>query len=108
MSEIIEEMRRRKIATIRIEYSGSGDEGYFNDLVAISADGMEAAVPNDLGQWLENWGYDVLSQYCGGWEINEGSDGTITLDATSGTATLDHNENFIKQRNEQHVFAVEA
>ena len=44
---------------------------------------------------IENWCYDLLEQHFPGWEINEGSDGTIAIDVVKKTATLQHYEHFI-------------
>jgi hypothetical protein len=60
------------ITGVFISYEGSGDSGLVNNEY-ISQDG-DGEIDNDI----ENICYDLLQEY-GGWEINEGSQGTINF-----------------------------
>ena len=42
---------------------------------------------------IEDWCYNRLERLHGGWEINEGSDGSFTFDFNNMTITLDHTYN---------------
>lgn len=78
-----------------IEYHGSGDEGYIEDIWTEPAiEGI--ALSDDLESDLEQIAYDILEQQCGGWEINEGSQGTITIDVKARKTVLNHGENRIE------------
>lgn len=60
---------------ISMEFDGGGDSGY-----------IENNGENELGEsieipsFFEDFGYNVLEKYYGGWENNEGGHGTISLD----------------------------
>ena len=64
-------MNRSHLPVIQAEFDGSGDEG----LVHIFAPGLD---PNEE-RMVEAFLYEVLCERCGGWEINEGSCGELTL-----------------------------
>jgi hypothetical protein len=83
-----------------ISFNGSGDSGDANvERLSAVVDGMIEGMVSDLAipveEWLLNLAHDVLPS---GWEINEGSDGTIEIDFRQGTIILTFNENIITQR----------
>jgi len=67
-----------------LRYNGSGDSGYIESEFE---DGSE--VPSSV----EDWAYQQLESLHGGWEINEGSDGSFVFDLDNGTITLRHSYN---------------
>lgn len=85
-----DELAAAGIETVVIEYSGSNDEGYINEITATPEDAVDYGT--DLYRELESLAYDVLSSRHGGWEINEGSDGTITINVKERKAVLKHGE----------------
>jgi hypothetical protein len=120
MSKRIHDYLKNKGATRAVvEYSGSGDSGCIDhtavytgeDLIETGdwedfpSEGIGARAWNDeTYKWEEtpldpekNWlDFNVVFQeFCytllpGGWEINDGSSGTITLDIVENKTTLDH------------------
>ena len=87
------EIRRSGANIVVIEYHGSGDEGYIEDIhgwVGEPEVSSQIALSDGLTHVLRNTAYDVLGNKYGGWEINEGSSGTIKIDALNKTATLNH------------------
>lgn len=85
------------------EYSGSGDEGWINDITAYRGEeeilhtgeqyAMKQNVPpfaDDVGQLLMRWVEDEIYQRCPGYENNEGGQGTITVDLTKSPPTVVH------------------
>lgn len=72
-----------------ITYSGSGDEGYVDD-VSGYIDDVEVGVGHDLERELEEVAYDILEKYYAGWEINEGSRGELTIDVAEQKTYLHH------------------
>ena len=75
--------------TVVIEYSGSGDEGYINDIQPVPAvEGFE--IRTDLYHELETVAYDILQANFGGWEINEGSAGTMTINVMDRKISIHH------------------
>jgi hypothetical protein len=70
---------------IRIPFEGGGDSGYIEDSVVLN-DGTRFEIPGNLSDIL----YEMLP---GGWEINEGSQGTFTIDLEEKTIELEYTEN---------------
>jgi hypothetical protein len=119
--QIYAKLAKLGIASVHIGYDGCGDSGCIESLKAYGPDDKEMQLPEravaiDLvdAQWdttaggivrtnvrrkvplkeaVENWCYDLLEQHFGGWEINEGSQGTIELDVAKKIATFEHDEN---------------
>ena len=75
---------------VKIEYSGSGDEGYINDIIPNPPlpEGMEMS--SVLFGSIERAAYDLLQEHYGGWEINEGSSGEIAIDVKAGKCFVSH------------------
>lgn len=86
------------IQKVVIEYSGSGDEGYIDDISVESLDGssVDLELGNELYDLLRDEAHDLLSSEHPGWEINEGSQGHITINVSERKAFLHHGENTIK------------
>jgi len=70
--------------SLRLEYNGGGDSGYIES----KFDSGES-VPADI----EDWCYRVLEDMHGGWEINEGSNGSFNFDTVNKVITLEHTYN---------------
>ena len=85
------------IARVEVTYSGSGDEGNIDDAVAWRAapPGGDMAELNaiefrDHDELCQDWVSEVLAANRGGWEINDGSEGTATVDVAAGTVRFAH------------------
>jgi hypothetical protein len=92
-----EALEQAGLEIVKIEYSGSSDEGFVNEIVVVKPEvpaGMDASVPHSLYQPLENQAYDLLEGKHPGWEINEGSQGDITLNVKERKVELHHGENY--------------
>lgn len=72
---------------LEVTYSGSGDSGCI--------DGIEIARA-DAGTDIETFVYDQLETRFGGWEINEGSQGTMIIDFDKCTVKWSHQENVME------------
>lgn len=120
-AQIYAKLARLGIATVLITYDGCGDSGCIGSIDARGPNGETVALPKrDItidfveSRWdtatskfvkvdvrlklpiekaVESWCYDLLEHHFGGWEINEGSQGTIALDIVKNIATLEHDEN---------------
>ena len=83
--ELLQQLRQLGVERISAEYNGSGDDGQINDpefgSVEVSG-GVEKAVLDLF--------YEVLEEYYGGWEINEGSYGLFTWDVGADRINLLH------------------
>lgn len=67
-----------------LSYNGSGDSGF-----------IESSFDNggDVPSSVEDWCYNQLENQHGGWEINEGSQGTFTFNMKNKTVSLEHEFN---------------
>jgi hypothetical protein len=96
LQDLLQDLLHVGYTNVRIAYYGSSDEGSIGEITAEVGD-VEAVIPDDLTNQLENWAYEVLESHHPGWEINEGSEGDITIDVVAGKAVLSHGENIIQQ-----------
>lgn len=86
---------------VTIEYHGSGDEGFIEGITGLPID-LDS---DELEKYLESWAYDLLEENWGGWEINEGSQGTITIDVKAREVHVHHGENVEQVNWSDHTFA---
>lgn len=84
-------LRELGVDQIDMEYSGAGDEGAINS-TCYSPEPPTDFDTHPLSEILEDWGYRTLAIKRGGWENNDGSFGTITINAQRATARFDHND----------------
>jgi hypothetical protein len=75
--EFIKEIRNEYDDEIVIEYDGGGDSGYIQE-------------ENYNPDILNNISYQILELFYSGWEINEGSKGTIVYDFKNRRVTINH------------------
>jgi hypothetical protein len=104
-----------------VTYSGGGDSGYANNVLAQSMDGTEIVLTGTAisllsnghifvsGKWRENttikefsleealaeYSMEVLGHHHLGWENNEGGEGEVVFDPVAGEARLNHNEFYV-------------
>jgi hypothetical protein len=111
-------LQELKVPAIAVLYDGSGDSGNWDEVFALS----EAKSPDEVGydagdaeltklvrsapipDWLimpvrtqdgkvlDEIAYKLCDYLPGGWEINEGSFGTIVLDTMSCKISINHGE----------------
>ena len=74
---------------VKVDYSGGGDSGY------IESNGYGEGEINDIKipAGVEDYIYSMLESNYGGWEINEGSQGTFIINTEEKTVTLNHDMN---------------
>ena len=92
-AEIIPALVASGVANIQAAFSGYGDSGAIDGLQYHDKSGMRVqreTIPAALKEQLENVLYEFLPA---GFEINEGSQGTLTLDSSASRITLTHQEN---------------
>lgn len=87
------------IVCIQAEYDGSGDEGWINDIDFLDADNNNVVFPEgyDPRDVAEDYAYQFLEDKYAGWEINEGSFGTVTIlrnDDGTFSVTNTHNSRY--------------
>ena len=74
---------------ITVDFNGGGDSGYIDEVGFIN-DGNDKY---DLSAVWETKLYNILEKNHGGWEINEGSEGTFTIDNENQIIELDFRMN---------------
>jgi hypothetical protein len=87
-------LREAGIANVWIHYDGSGDSGAIERI-------EPQTIPEALQQALEEHAYDLLP---GGWEINEGSHGVITIDVNEGCLVVEHSWRVIETESSKHGY----
>jgi hypothetical protein len=81
------------VANVEAAYSGYGDSGAIDGVQYRDKSGVRVErekIPTALTEKLENVLYEFLPA---GFEINDGGQGTLTLDVQTGRLTLQHQEN---------------
>lgn len=123
-AEILEAMKAIGAARATVTYSGSGDEGQFDQPEFVKADGTainaEEAMVNlkatvgvwvsgeskwenkewegevDLNEALSDLCHDLVQDRHGGWENNEGGCGSLQVLVEGGKFRLEHSNYYIE------------
>ncbi len=85
MDEDLKDVEVPSGGILRLDYNGGGDSGYINNEFQPTGDEVPAGI--------EDWCYQQLESHFGGWEINEGSDGSFLFDFNNSVVTLNHTYN---------------
>jgi hypothetical protein len=101
---ILPALRNHRVANIEAAYSGYGDSGcidgiQYRDEAGVRVD--RASLPAPVIEQLENVLYEFLPA---GFEINDGSQGTLTLDTQTAKVTIQHQENYTETRDSSREF----
>ena len=105
-SEILPQFAALGVANIEVSYSGYGDSGaidgcQYRDSAGTRVD--RTTIPTPLVESLENCVYEFLPA---GFEINDGGQGTLTIDILKCTVTIQHQENFTQSRDSAREFTL--
>jgi hypothetical protein len=103
-NEIIPKLVRHRVANIEAAYSGYGDSGAIDGTQFRDAAGQRVdrtSLPPDVIEQLENCVYEFLPA---GFEINDGSQGTLTIDTRTAKVTIQHQENYTESRDTSREF----
>ena len=93
-TEILPALVQHRVANVEAAYSGYGDSGAIDGLQFRDAAGQRVdreAIPTTLVEQLENVLYEFLPA---GFEINDGGQGTLTIDTQTAKVTIQHQENY--------------
>ena len=85
--DFLNRMKEEYGSYVELTYDGSGDSGWIDDNV--SSDRGSKKSTNEL----ENIAYEALELFHAGWEINEGSNGSMTFNFDDQTFTVEHYQN---------------
>jgi hypothetical protein len=105
-TEIILRLKHWGVSKVRAEYSGYGDSGCIDGIAYFDAHDQPvntALVQPASAPAIEDVLYEFLPA---GFEINDGSQGTLTIDVTAGTVALEHGENYTETRNSMQEFTL--
>jgi hypothetical protein len=103
-TEILPALVQHRVANVEAAYSGYGDSGAIDRLQYRDAAGQRvdrASLPPDVIEELENCVYEFLPA---GFEINDGGQGTLTLDTQTAKVTIKHQENYTESRDSTREF----
>ena len=103
-AEILPALAQHRVANIEAAYSGYGDSGAIDGTQFHDPSGQRvdrATIPTLVVEQLENCIYEFLPS---GFEINDGGQGTLTLDVPTGRITLAHQENYTESRDSTREF----
>ena len=103
-TEILPALVQHRVANVEAAYSGYGDSGAIDGLQYRDAAGQRvdrASLPKGVIEQLENVLYEFLPA---GFEINDGSQGTLTLDVLTGKVTIKHQENYTASNDSTREF----
>jgi len=103
-AEVLPALRNHRVATVEAAYSGYGDSGaidgvQYRDEAGERVDRTTIAQP--LVEQLETCIYEFLPS---GFEINDGGQGTLTIDTRTAKVTLNHQENYTETRDSTREF----
>jgi hypothetical protein len=94
------------VANIEVSYSGYGDDGSIDGIQYRDPTGNRvdrSLIPTSLVESLESCVYELLPA---GFEINEGGQGTLTIDVQLAKVTLQHQENYTESRDSTREFTL--
>lgn len=105
-SEILPALIEKRVANIEAAYSGYGDSGcidgvQYRDEAGVRVD--RASLPAPVIEQLENVLYEFLPS---GFEINDGGQGTLTINTQTAKVTLAHQENYTETRDSTREFTL--
>jgi hypothetical protein len=103
-TQIIPQLVQHRVANVEAAFSGFGDSGAIDGVQFRDAAGQRVdreTIPATLVEELENVLYEFLPA---GFEINDGGQGTLTLDVLTGKATLQHQENYTASNDSTREF----
>jgi hypothetical protein len=80
-------LKNAGIHRAEVRYQGGGDSGGIEEIHAWDKEGKEVVTGAELDSALSNYVYDGLQ---GGWEINEGSQGTVVFDMETREVEFQH------------------
>jgi hypothetical protein len=104
--EILPALRKHRVANIEAAYSGYGDSGAIEGLQFRDAVGRRVErsdIPGPLKEQLEEALYEFLPE---GFEINEGSQGTLTIDLQASRISVQHQENYTATSESSQEFSL--
>lgn len=123
-AQLYANLARHGIARVVIEYDGCGDSGCISGITLFDVDDKVMPTPKQqvkymtvsrvycektkhyepkrrsltgpLREAIETWCYDLLEVHFPGWEIDDGSEGTIELNVPVKTGSWEHRTRYLE------------
>jgi hypothetical protein len=95
-------LQKLGVTRVTIPYDGCGDSGTVDDPIGYRGD-EEIELPQDLSESLVSAAYNLLP---GGWEINEGSSGELTLDIPQRSLRRNHAWRVLQEDREEELLSL--
>ena len=105
-TDVLPALAQHRVANIEAAYSGYGDSGAIDGLQYRDKTGSRVdrtSLPTPVIEQLENVLYEFLPA---GFEINDGGQGTLTINVQTATVTLKHQENYTETRDSTREFTL--
>jgi hypothetical protein len=105
-TDVLPALAQHRVANIEAAYSGYGDSGAIDGIQCRDETGSRVdrtSLPTPVIEQLENVLYEFLPA---GFEINDGGQGTLTLDVQTATVTVKHQENYTETRDSTREFTL--
>jgi hypothetical protein len=105
-TQIIPQLVQHRVANVEAAFSGFGDSGAIDGVQFRDAAGQRVdreTIPATLVEELENGLYEFLPA---GFEINDGGQGTLTIDVQLAKVTIAHQENYTESRDSTREFTL--
>lgn len=85
-AETMKILKQRGVNVVQIDYSGSGDEGWVYECVTDKEGEYISKLERES---LRDYVYELIPS---GWEINEGSEGSVLFNIPTGLVEINHRE----------------
>ncbi len=102
--ELIPRLKKWGVAKVQAEYSGYGDSGCINHIAYLDAQNQPLnmdLVRAASDPQIESVLYEFLPD---GFEINDGGQGTLTIDTQTAKVTIQHQENYTASNDSTREF----
>jgi hypothetical protein len=96
-SDFINEMIDKYGDFLQVRYDGGGDSGWLEAEITSSKD------EESLDGRIEDLVYFLLELFHGGWEVNEGSNGSVSFHFKERLVVIQHNMNYQEEREEDYM-----
>lgn len=103
VNQVFEYMKDNDYDELKLTYNGSGDSGDIDNTFYYEGDSIDFDVTDNLLDFC----YDWLSDSFGGWEINEGSQGSIIFYLDNQTIQIHHDQNYYDNVDAGQIFYLE-
>ena len=90
---VADELKAEGVVKAVASYEGSNDDGGIDGIRFLNAKDKDVKIGDVLERQFSDIAEEQLEEAYGGWEINAGGHGTVTLNVPQADWSIDHNEN---------------